>query len=77
MGGENRGARGFVPAGRIGFASLSRCVDWRPAESLTMPGDCQVQEGKKGVRGALSPSSLAHCHPYHLHQTQDCVLGLM
>ena len=37
--GENKGARGLIPAGRIGFASFSRCVDWRAAERLTIPGD--------------------------------------
>lgn len=54
----------FYLSEQLDFASLSRCADWRRAESLTMPGDSQKKEGEKGPRGALSPSSLYHCHPY-------------
>lgn len=51
--GENKGAKGFISAGRIGFVSFSRCVDWRAAESLTIPSDSRTQEGEKGVSCAF------------------------
>lgn len=49
---------------------LLRCVDWRPAESLTMPGDSKHKREKREREGLLS---MSHCHPYRLHQTRRCI----